>query len=593
MLQRLLILIAALLLVVPTLITAQAQPDLQPIHRHIEAALQAAEGNDVDALKHEYDELHEAWEAVEDGVRTANAGAYQAIEEALNALHTAAFATPANTAAATTALQLLEHEVEELTVTAPATAPVAGDATAAMRSLNVVAEDALVAARAGDVAAARTKFEAFEAGWFAAEDGVRESSREAYRTIETAMGEVRVALAGQPVEATKLADALHELEQANEQFISGTPGTGAGAASAQPTLSGLLVKLTEAEDALERGDITTAARELDEFRTGWPDVEGVVAAKDAGVYRRSEELMALAAADLNAAPANTTRARSALADLKAGLEPFTVANLQYGIFDAASILLREGLEAILIITALLAFLQKSGNSDKRRWIWGGGLLGITVSILVGVVIQRFFSTIVTGTNRELIEGLTALIAAVMLFYVSFWLHSKTQLQGWQRYIREKTNAALATGSLFSLGLLSFLAVLREGAETTLFYIGIAPSITQRDLLLGLVIATTLLVVIGGAVMMLGRRMPLKPFFTVTSLLIFYLGFKFVGVGIHALQVARVIPASPNIYLPSVDLIGMYPTWETTLLQIGMLVFAIAMVLWLNRRAKASSRAVTA
>ena len=219
-------------------------------------------------------------------------------------------------------------------------------------------------------------------------------------------------------------------------------------------------------------------------------------------------------------------------------------------------------------------------------------MGIAVSVLGGISIQRFFSSIITGTNRELIEGVTALIAAVMLFYVSFWLHRKTQLQGWQRYIRDKTNAALATGSLFSLALLSFLAVVREGAETTLFYIGIAPSISQRDLLLGLVIGSAVLVAAGIAIIVLGRRLPLKPFFTVTSLLIFYLGFKFIGTGIHSLQVAGVLPASPSVYLPSIDLIGMYPTWETTLLQVGMLVLAAGVVVSLNRRAKAIHRAAT-
>jgi high-affinity iron transporter len=279
---------------------------------------------------------------------------------------------------------------------------------------------------------------------------------------------------------------------------------------------------------------------------------------------------------------NIASVSTTITQLRDDLEPYAIDDLKYGVFDATSILLREGLEAILIVAALLAFLQKAGNSDKRAWIWGGGLLGIIVSVLGGIAIQRFFSTVVTGTNRELIEGLTALVAAAMLFYVSFWLHRKTQLQGWQRYIQEKTTAALATGSLFSLGLLSFLAVLREGAETTLFYIGIAPSISQRDLLLGLAIGIVMLVVTGAGVLMLGRRLPLKPFFTVTSLLIFYLGFKFVGAGIHSLQVARVLPASPSVYLPSIDLIGMYPTWETTLLQVAMVVLASVVVRMLSR-----------
>ncbi len=407
------------------------------------------------------------------------------------------------------------------------------------------------------------------------------------------MGEVGVALASQPVDSTQVAEALHELEEANEAFITGSTAAPTANEGTAPTLATLLPKLTEAEEALEYDDVALAAHELDEFRAGWPDVEGVVAAKDDGVYRSSEDLMARAAAELATTPANIASARTTIRQLREQLEPFATSSLKYGVFDAASILLREGLEALLIIAALLAFLQKSGNADKRRWIWGGGLLGIAVSVLSGVAIQRLFSAIISGANREMIEGVTGLIAAVMLFYVSFWLHRKTHLQDWQRYIRDKTNAALATGSLFSLALLAFLAVFREGAETTLFYIGIAPSIAQRDLLLGIAVATVLLAVIGVVIIGLGRRIPLKPFFTITSLLIFYLGFKFIGSGIHALQVARVLPARTSYYLPSIDAVGLYPTWESTVLQLVTLALAIAVVVGLNRRAKLTSTAAVA
>lgn len=593
--RTVLILTVALVLLVPTRVFAQGDPDLQAFHHSIEAAMEAAERNDVTAVQHASVELHDAWAAVEDGVRVSNADAYHTIEAALEALDVAVRATPANVHAATAALKTLDHEVEELSGSAtPAQAvTVGGPAQEALRQLNIVIEDALTAARAGDVATARAKYDAFRDGWFAAETGVRAMSRDAYRAIEGAMGEVQATLASQPVDTAHVVDALRALEAANEGFILGTTAAPATPDSAGLTLVALLPKLSEAQAALEQGDVARAAYELDEFRAGWPDVEGVVAAKDAGVYRSSEDLMARAAAALATAPANVADARTTIGQLRDGLEPFATSTLKYGVFDAASILLREGLEALLIMAALLAFLQKSGEADKRRWIWAGGLLGVAVSVLSGVVIQRFFSTIITGTNRELIEGLTGLVAAMMLFYVSFWLHRTTQLQDWQRYIRDQTNAALATGSLFSLALLAFLAVVREGAETTLFYIGIAPSIAQRDLVLGLAIGTVLLTIIGIAIIGLGRRIPLKAFFTLTSLLIFYLGFKFIGTGIHALQVARVLPARTSDYLPSIDAIGLYPTWESTILQLVTLALALVVVVWLNRRTKTMHGAAAA
>lgn len=580
--MRKFIIVLALLLL-PGALFAQGRPDLGALRHNVDETLTAAQRNDVAALRHGYAEIHETWEAVEDGVHAQNADLYREIEDALKALQVAALANPPKVSDATAALQSLQHELTELGAAGGNAAAPSGDPRQAVRQLNLVAEEGLAAARAGDVATARTKFEAFEAGWSTAEDGVRDASRDAYKAIETAMGEVRVALAGDPASAPAIADAFHELEEANEAFIQGTPTQSTSAAGAQPSLATLLPKLQEAEMALERGDATTAARELDEFRAGWPDVEGVVAAKDAGVYKRSEDLMARAASDLQAQPAKATTALAAIEELKDGLQPFATAAVTYGVFDAAAILLREGLEALLIIAALLAFLQKSGNADKRRWIWLGGLAGVLVSILGAILIQLFFSSIVTGANRELIEGVTGLVAAAMLFYVSFWLHRRTHIQGWQHYLRDKTNAALATGSLFSLALLAFLAVFREGAETTLFYLGIAPSISQRDLLVGLLSATAILAVVGVAIIVLGRRIPLRPFFTITSLLIFYLGFKFIGAGIHALQVARILPASTSTYLPSIDLIGLYPTWESTLLQLVTVMVAVGVVLWLNRR----------
>ena len=455
-----------------------------------------------------------------------------------------------------------------------------------VRPLQQHVEAALDAARGHDVATLRRESEAIEASWAAIEDGVRGAHPDLYREIEASLTSVQSHVATSTVDTAAVSTALENLEHSVDELAVAAGGTGTTTEShavSNLSLATLLPKLKEAQTALEHGDVATASRELAEFRQGWPDVEGTVAAKDAGVYKRSEDLMAQAADDLAAQPARTATALTAIEQLQAGLAPFADQNLNYGIFDAAAILLREGLEALLIIAALLAFLQKSGNGGKRIWIWAGGIAGVLVSILGALVIQRFFSAVITGTNREMIEGITGLVAAAMLFYVSFWLHRKTQIEGWQRYIREKTNAALATGSLFSLAMLSFLAVFREGAETTLFYIGIAPSIGQRDLWLGLLIAAAILAVAGIAIIVLGRRLPLRPFFRVTSLLIFYLGFKFIGAGVHALQVAGVLPASTSGYLPSVDMIGLYPTWESTAIQACLLVIAAGVVLWLNRR----------
>lgn len=446
-----------------------------------------------------------------------------------------------------------------------------------VRTLDQHVAAAITALNAGDIKQAQAEYTAYDQGWKAIEDGVRDQSRESYRAIEGAMGDVRYALKQSPVDTSKALTALQALAAADQTFIEGSAAQTISAAPANRTLAGELPRLDQALAAISAGNIAAAQTEVEAFRTAWPDVEGVVAAKDGAAYARSEDLQAQASAEL--AAGNTAAASATLSALQATLQPFATATLRYGIVDAMSILLREGLEALLIIAALLAFLQRSGNNDKRRWIWIGGAAGIVASLLAAIVIQQLFSAVVTGANRELIEGITGLVAAVLLIYVSYWLHSKTHISGWQRYLSQKTNAALATGSLFSLASLAFLSVFREGAETALFYIGIAPSIALRDLLIGLAIAAVILAIVGVLVLGLGRRIPLKPFFQVTSVLIWYLGFKFIGSGIRALQVARVVPETRNGWLPSIDVLGLYPTWETTLPQLVLLAVAIGVVLW--------------
>ncbi|NNJ09855.1 iron permease [Chloroflexales bacterium ZM16-3] len=448
-----------------------------------------------------------------------------------------------------------------------------GSPTDGLRAANAQVGLAMSQAEAGDLVGAQTSLAAFHTGWETVEDAVREQSSASYAAIERAYDEARDALVAG--DAAAASAALAELDQANQAFVDGRAPTATATQAAPATLEQLLPTLTEVSSAMATGDAGHAAAELDAFRTAWPDVEGDVKARSAEVYRSSENAMAAAAAAISAG--DLTGAQALISQLRADLEPM-VAPARYGVFDAFSILLREGLEALLVIAALLAFLERTGNHDKRGWIWGGGILGIVASVGAGLIIAVIFRGVATGSNRELIEGISGLIAAAMLFGVSFWLHSKSHAGAWQKYIREQTSAALATGSLLSLGMLAFFAIFREGAETALFYIGIAPSIATGDLFLGIGIAVAVLSVAGVLVLWVGVRLPLRPFFLVTSGLIFYLGFKFIGTGIHALQVARVLPSSGAAFLPDLPAIGVFPTWQTTMPQLVLLGVALVVVL---------------
>ena len=474
----------------------------------------------------------------------------------------------------------------------PALSP--GSAAAApeddVRSLNAYVDQAYAALSNGDVAGARAAYAAYDAGWLKIEDGVKARSRAAYRSIEDAMGDVKIALRTEPVDRQQAAAALLELERRGERFSAEQQPTGQTAATETATGDGrarlleLTAYLDRAEVDLRAGDSRAAASELRGFQRAWPEVEGLVQAKSPAVYANTENGMAEAQARLASTPPDLARARDLVATMRSQLAPIAEESVSYGVFDATIIMLREGLEALLVIAALLAFLKKAGRPDQQRWIWSGSLAGVALSVVVAFGAQAAFSRAGAALGSELVEGLTGLVAAAMLFYVSYWLHQKSRLGAWQRYIRERSGSALARNSVLSLAMIAFLAVFREGAETVMFYLGIAPSISLGDLLAGIGLGTGLLLVIGVALLTLGLRLPLRPFFLASSLLIYYLGFKFVGTGIHALQVAGVLPATPAP-LPANEILGLFPTWQTVLPQLVLLIVALTIAAYSMRRSQ--------
>ncbi len=253
----------------------------------------------------------------------------------------------------------------------------------------------------------------------------------------------------------------------------------------------------------------------------------------------------------------------------------------YGVGDAFIIMLREGVEGLLVIGALVAFLRRSGNARRQGWVWGGAAVGLSLSIGLALLLQQGFSRAEGALGSELVEGVVGLTAAAMLFYVSYWLHTKSRLGAWQSYIRQRSTAALAGGSMVSLALVAGLAIFREGVETTVFYLGIAPSIAFGDLVAGLGLGLACLAAVGVAVLVVGVRLPLRPFFLASSALIYYLGFKFVGTGLHSLQVAGLLRATPAP-VPTSDTLGLYATWETAIPQLLLVAIALAVV-WLSLR----------
>ena len=456
-----------------------------------------------------------------------------------------------------------------------------------VRDLAHHAEEGIEAADNNKPELIQAEYQEIHAIWESFEDQVNAQDPKGYLDLEEAIDQIEAAVNAKPFDPAAVRAAFAHLEdevtEVADRLAAAGPVSAAPVEQAATSPAGLLQVLGKVDEAIERGDATAAKTEFDSFIRAWPASEDQIATRSQADYQAIEADMGRLAGALRAEPADLGTAEAALDTLRETLAPYTN-NSAYTAADAAFIILREGLEALLVIVALLAFLRKSGNADKRGWIWAGGALGVLASLVAAVLLQALFSSISAGRNRELIEGITGLVAAGLLFYVSYWLHSKASLHAWQKYIGERTTRALARGSMAGLALLAFLAVFREGAETAVFYLGMAPAIALSDLMLGIGIGVAVLVVCAVLMLVVGVRLPLRPFFRIAGLLVYYLGFKFVGTGIHALQVANIIPTSPISGLSTnalLEFFGIYLTWQTVLPQLLLLIAALAIFFYLR------------
>jgi high-affinity iron transporter len=234
------------------------------------------------------------------------------------------------------------------------------------------------------------------------------------------------------------------------------------------------------------------------------------------------------------------------------------------------VMLREGLGAILVLAAIIAFVVKSGQRSALVYIhagWGGALL-------LGIITWMAATWLVdiSGASREITSGVTALFASAMLIYVGFWLHNKTHARAWQKFLKDKVGAALEKKTLWALALIAFFAVYRELFETVLFYQALWTQTTEGTrpaLWSGILTAGLTLLAIGWGLFRFGIRLPLRAFFSATSILLAIMAVIFAGQGVASLQEAGIVEASPVNFV-SLPMLGVLPTSETLMTQVAVI-----------------------
>ena len=351
-------------------------------------------------------------------------------------------------------------------------------------------------------------------------------------------------------------------------------------------------KLAQSLAAFRRGD-RRAARELSlsAYLDGFEPIEPMLSARDSTLMSRIEGAMGeyRAAVEGNSSADDIAERVAVLGglfdDAEAALAPD--ATTQTSTFlGAFTILMREGLEALLIVVAMIAFLRKAERSESLRYVHGGWIGALVAGGITWAIAT--YAIGISGANRELTEGFGSLLAAVVLLSVGIWMHGKAQADQWQRYIREKMSRALSGGSGWFLFALAFVVVYREVFETILFYAALSTQGNNAMLLAGAGAAIGLLGVIARAMLRYSRKLPIAQFFRYSSWLMAILTVVLAGKGIAALQEAGIVDIAPLTNVPRLALLGLFPTWQSVLTQLGMAVAVGIGFAW-NRRGQTAGR----
>ncbi len=316
---------------------------------------------------------------------------------------------------------------------------------------------------------------------------------------------------------------------------------------------------------------------LSAYLDGFEPLEALLATRDGGLMREVEQALGQfrAGIESGADPSELQQLRaridSLLASAEGALAPEAASEIST-FLGAFTILLREGIEALLVVIAMIAFVKKSQRSEVLPYVHGGWIAALLAGVATWVVATYFVS--ISGASREMTEGIGALLAAVILVSVGIWMHGKSQAEEWRRYIQEKMGKALSRGSAWFLFGLAFVVVYREAFETILFYAALWNPQSSGIILAGALSAVALLALIAWAMLRYSRKLPITQFFRYSAILIAILAVILAGKGVGAFQEAGVLTATFIAGLPRLAELGFFPTVETIVAQLLTLLALI-------------------
>ena len=306
-----------------------------------------------------------------------------------------------------------------------------------------------------DLEAVREAYKKMNSTWTINEAVVRDHSTAHYGQVETAISFLRSSIETEPTNFDTIQASFDDLKKTISNFVEGTE---VATTSSNLTLKDGIDLLKKALIQFQAGQDSEAAATMKEFITIWPTIEGSVSTTNPSLYTKveSESLVIMV-------KGKDSEYQEKLSSLIAELSQIDT-SASYNAFDAMLILLREeGVEALLIVMALVTTLKAAKMRKGLKWVYGGAFAGIVASLLIAYILQIAFPAVTSGTNREIIEGAVGIFAVIMMILIGIWLHSKSSVKKWNTFMESQMQTVTKTGSFLSMFALSFLAVFREGA----------------------------------------------------------------------------------------------------------------------------------
>jgi high-affinity iron transporter len=358
----------------------------------------------------------------------------------------------------------------------------------------------------------------------------------------------------------------------------------AATASAPSGTSVAKARLADSVSAVQRGDRSSATKlALSAYLDGFEPIEPALAAKDHALFEKIESAMLGYRAQV--AKGTPDEVRAAEQALQALLDQAQAALASSADDDAAAfvgsltILLREGIEALLVVVAMIAFLKKAERKDVLVYVHAGWTLALVAGGATWAAATYLIS--VSGASRELTEGFSSLFAAAVLLGVGMWMHQKSVAGRWQVYLKQKLSAALNRRTAWFMFTLAFIAVYREVFETVLFYAAMWTDSNGLWMLAGLAAGAALLAVIAFVLLRTSARLPIGQFFAASSVLVAILAVVLAGKGVAGLQEAGWLHSYP-VAIPRIAVLGIFPSMQTLAAQ-ALTLLAIVIGFRINTR----------